>query len=269
MADERLDALAQRLQSLDLEEREARVYAYLVARGPARAGEAAAATRLKRTETYRTLQSLMERGMVTAQLGRPAVYQAVPVDHLIAGALTRHEERRREIETSRDRIQEALAAARAGSGTNSRTGYKIIQGRRAIHSTLDEMLTRAMRSHLSATTYISPRVVTPSLRPFQTMVKRAQDGLPTRLLVRDAPGMDELLDQVTFPSVAMRYFDNGHPVRFTIIDAKEVLFWLVHDPDEATDARGDVAMWTNAPEFVRSQDTLFEALWEKAGPRKA
>lgn len=269
MVDEQLADLAGRLQGFDLDEREARVYAYLVTKGPSRAGDAAAATRLKRTETYRTLQALMERGLVTAELGRPAVYQALPIDTLITGALARHEERRRAIEESREKIHEALAAAQAQASPTTRNGYKILQGRRTIYATLEEMLTRASKSHWTATTYLSARNATPQNRPYQKLVKRAKDGLPMRMVLCDTPGIEDIIADLAKPTIALRFFDQPHPIRFTIMDGREIIFWLVHDPEPGLDARGDVAMWTTAPEFVRAQETLFEAIWERSRPRKS
>lgn len=263
--DDSIELVAQ-LTSIGLEEREARLYVHLCTQGPARASDAAASARLKRTETYRTLEALMKRGFVKAHLARPVVYEAVSPDVVFSELLAHHEERRTEMERLRERVAR-LATDASQRMESARHGYKILQGRRAILSSVDSMLRQSQTHHSLVSTTFTPVQAAPQNRAYQTMLRRAAEGLPMRLLFRETPGMERALAPIAAHSnVSVRFFEPEHPIRFTVMDGREIAIWLVNDPSPALDARDDVAMWTNAPDFVRAQEMLYDALWRDARP---
>lgn len=254
-----------RLRAIGLEEREARIYVHLCFRGPARASDTAAAVRLKRTETYRTLEALMKRGFVTAHLARPVVYEAVPPETVFTALIAHAEERRAEIERLRERVADVIAASRFAAEVDpARYGYRIIQGRRPIHAAVETMLRAAEHGQSMVSTTLTAAQASMQNRAFQTTLRRAADGLPMRLLLRETSGMERATQPLlAHRNVRIRFFEPPHPVRFTLVDRKELMIWLVSDPSPTLDAREDVAMWTNAADFVRAQETLYEALWER------
>ncbi|HUR68909.1 MAG TPA: helix-turn-helix domain-containing protein [Candidatus Thermoplasmatota archaeon] len=258
--------LVERLASIGVEEREAKLFVHLCLRGPTRASDAAAATKLKRTETYRALESLMRRGFVTAHLTRPVVYEAVAPDAVFGELLAGHEQRRAEIESLRERVSAAVATAReAQEPSGARWGYKIVQGRRAILGAVEGVVRNARSSESMVSTTFGPGMVSPQNKAYQTMLKRASEGLPMRILLRDLPGLDRALAPLTaHRHVEVRYFHPHHAFRFLIVDDREVVYWLINDPAASIDAREDVAMWTNATDFVLAQKSLFESLWASA-----
>ena len=267
MGDAQLDQhdLVERLVALGLDEREAKLYLHLALGGPSRASDAATATRLKRTETYRALEGLMRRGFVTAHLAKPVVYEANSPDAVFGDLLASHEQRRADIERVREQVTDAVATARTRADRDSgRHGYKIIQGRRAILHHVETMFRHAEHHASLASTTLSTASITSQNRAWQTLVRRGKEGLPIRLLIRDTPGMAGGVAPVhDAPNVRMRTFDPARPVRFVVVDGREVVCWLVNDPTPGIEGRDDVAMWTNAPDFIHAQEHLFEALWRE------
>lgn len=265
MSGEGTQDLVDRLVALGIEPREAKLYVHLTLRGPMRASEAAAAVRLKRTETYRALEALARRGFVTPRLARPVVYEAVSPEALFAELLATHDARRTEMERLRERVARLATAAREGRDRPSgRYGYKIVQGRRAILGAVETALRQARASYAIVSSVFDVPNAGPQSRAYQTMLARAELGLPMRVLLRDAPGVDRVVAPLTtMPNVHVRVFEPAHAVRFAIVDGREVVCWLVSDAAPGVDARDDVAMWTNAPDFIAAQQTLFEALWAR------
>lgn len=258
--------LVDRLRAIGLEDREARVYVHLSCRGPARASDTAAAVRLKRTETYRTLEALMKRGFVTAHLARPVVYEAVSPEAVFNDLIAHAEERRAEIERLKDRVVDVVAASRRAVDTDAaRHSYRIIQGRRPIHAAVETILRGAQLTQSMVSTTLTAAQASAQNRPFQTTLRRAAEGLPMRMLLRETSGLEHALQPLlAHRNVRVRFFEPTHPLRFTLVDEREIVMWLVSDPSTMLDAREDVAMWTNATDFVRSQQTLYDALWERA-----
>lgn len=260
--------LTERLAALGLDEREARAYLHLCAVGPSRAGDVAAVLGLKRTETYRALETLVGREFALAQLSRPVVYEAIPPETVFAREAERRERELKELETVRADVLSAIADARRHSANHhGRHAFRILQGRRAILHAAAAMLHGMKDGQAMVSTYFGPANATPRNPAYQETIKRAQEGISMRLLLRDAPGLaDSLRGLLEAPKVSVRCFDYPHPLRMTIVDGREVLVWLVNDPSLALDAVGDVALWTNAPDFIHAQQVLYESLW--AGGRE-
>lgn len=254
--------IVERLAAIGLEEREAKLYVDLLLYGASRASDAAARVKLKRTETYRALEALMKDGFVTARLTRPVEYEASPPESVFADLLARHEQRRADIETLRERVASVIAHIRTDNGGDARHGYRIIQGRRAILAASGSMIRGAKERVRLVSAHLAPAALTPGNRAFQTLTRRAAEGLAVDLLLRQHPNSERALSPIArHPNVRTRFLDVPEGVRFTIVDDREIVFWLVSDPSLGVDARDDVAMWTNATDFVRAQRAFFDALW--------
>lgn len=261
-----MEALAERLEEIGLDAREARVYARLAVQGPLRASEVARLARLHRTEAYRVLESLMTRGCVVARLEKPTLYEAVAVEKVFEDAAESHHARARSLAQSRVAALSALERLKSeATGRTSGPSYRVLQGRDAIYATAEAMVRRARESQHMVSTHLSPSNATHANRPLTTTIERAKDGLPMRFMLRQTPGLvDSLAPLLNEPRVAVRWVAIPSSLRFTLIDDREILYWLASDPAHTPNARGDVALWTDAPEFVAAQRVLYDALWERS-----
>jgi HTH-type transcriptional regulator, sugar sensing transcriptional regulator len=255
--------IVERLAAIGLEDREAKLYVDLLLNGASRASDAAARVKLKRTETYRALESLMKDGFVTARLTRPVEYEASPPEAVFSDLLARHEQQRTDIEALRERVASMAAQVRTTDGEGEgRYGYRIIQGRRAILAATESIIRTAKERISLVSAYFSPAIVTPGNRAYQTLVRRAGEGVPIDLLVREHPNFQRALAPLTGQrNVRTRFVELPQGVRFIVVDEREIVFWLVSDPAVGLEGREDVAMWTNATDFVHAQRALFDALW--------
>lgn len=258
--------LLRRLQAVDLDEKDALLYAHLCVRGPTKASDLAAAARLNRTDAYRALDDLMRRGFVTASLDRPTLYAATPAEKVFDDALAQQTARRAQLEHAREAALAALSELRASAPEPSpRSSYKLLQGRAAIHAAAEAMVRGARIGQSMVSTYFSPEVATEQSPVYATTMERARQGLAMRLLVRETPGiLERLAPALDQPSVRVRFFEPTGPLRFTIVDDREILMWLVTDSSPSLTAKDDVAMWTNAPDFLYAQRLLYDHLWEAA-----
>lgn len=267
---EALRPLLDRLHAVGLDEKDALIYVHLCIHGPTKASDMAAAARLNRTEAYRSLDNLMRRGFVTAGLDRPTLYEATPPEKVFDEALAHHMARRTQLERAREVAIESLNHLRLSKpGAPLKSGYKLLQGRAAIYAATEAMVRRARRSQWMVSTYFSASHATEQNTLYRTTMERAVEGIPMRFLLRETPGIVECLaPAVDQKGVELRFFDPEGPVRFTIVDDREVLMWLVTDPSDSLHARDDVAMWTNAQDFVYAQKLLYASLWERAAEPK-
>ncbi len=74
--------IVDRLVDLGLDATEAQVFVHLCRMGPSKASAVATAAKIHRTDAYRTLHRLVQRGFVIASLERPVRFEAADPDRV-------------------------------------------------------------------------------------------------------------------------------------------------------------------------------------------
>ncbi|MGZ4916154.1 MAG: TrmB family transcriptional regulator [Halobacteriota archaeon] len=96
------------LMGFGLTEKEAQCYFYLLKFGPKTPSPLAKSLKTYREDVHRTLQSLINKGMVRPSLNSPTLYTAIELETALGSALQKHEAELQEMQ-QRKRELEALA----------------------------------------------------------------------------------------------------------------------------------------------------------------
>ncbi|MHB8605544.1 MAG: TrmB family transcriptional regulator [Thermoplasmatota archaeon] len=256
---------------LGLNRDEAAVYVHLSMMGPSKASDVAAATKLHRTETYRTLQTLVQRGFAYATLSRPARFEAAPPERLFQDLLAAEQSRSDRIQRAQVVIAASLATLRQQPTRDvSRNTFKILQGRREIYGVLERMIRGAERTLRAISTHEGTVAMAEMGGLTEIAQQRALDGLKVQSILRTTPEMrGKLMPLFAADTIELRNFETDRIVRYVIADEKELLMWVVSDPSPRLTSEEDVAIWTNAPDFVGTQNVLFELAWRSSQDVKA
>lgn len=256
-----------RLVLLGLDEQEAHAYLHLSRAGPAKAADVALALKLGRTETYRTLTSLVQRNFAHITLGRPALYVARSLDDIVSDVRVAEQARldnvlriQREIVDAMSRLESTADAAA------TRNPFRLVQGRREAYRTLERMLMAAQRSIDAVATHAASIPLGEASGLLDLATRRAAEGVRVRGVLHVADGMRGRLQQATDAGARFRHDAAERSMRFVIVDGRELLLWLVSDPSARLVAEADVAVWSSAPDFVATQWWLFERAWAAATP---
>lgn len=255
-----------RLTVLGLDQDEAAVYVHLSMMGPSKASDVAAAVKLHRTEAYRTLQNLVQRGFASATLSRPAKFEAAPPERVFDDILAQQRSKAESIARAQGEIADALTTLRTTQEPGaSRNTFKVLQGRREIYGVLERMLREAQEEVLVLTTHDAAVSMADTAGLLDLAVKRAGEGVRLSALVKATPAAKPRLDQLAAtPNISIRHVASDRIMRFVVVDGKELLVWVVSDPSPRLSSEEDVAIWTDAAGFVGTQQELFAAAWERA-----
>jgi sugar-specific transcriptional regulator TrmB len=128
------DEFTSRLVGFGLSEKEAQVYLHLLKYGPKTPSPIAKTLKTYREDVHRTLNSLIEKGMVRPSLGSPTVYTAVELDAALASALRKHESELREMQVRKRELQE-LAKHQQFLPSSDVATFKILKSIREVNST--------------------------------------------------------------------------------------------------------------------------------------
>jgi sugar-specific transcriptional regulator TrmB len=259
-------ALIQALVRFGLNDREAQLYLALLQRGPSTAPEVAREAGSDRVVAYRTLDALRARGTVTVTAERPRRYVPVPPRALF----DEHLETRRSLVAEDEKLAVVLTELLPtldGPGEHGAPRFQVLPGAPGIYPLLREMVKRARTS-------LSVMITHGGLRKSaeygiqQEFPRFLRGGGRVRMIVESDPRIRGLLQgfgpsRRRYPSLEIRQLF-PQSARVTIVDDREVLIFPVPNGH----ARGvqEVAIWTDNPDFIRSQTLYFDGMWERAGP---
>lgn len=249
-----------------LSDREAQLYLALIQRGPSSAPEAARESGSDRVVAYRTLDALRARGAVTVTAERPRRYVPLPPRTLF----DEHLEVRRAGIAEDEKLAAVLAEmlpSQSGLGERGAPRFQVLPGSAGIYPLLREMVKRAR-------TDLSVMITHQGLRRSveygisRDIPRFLRAGGRVRMLVESDPRVRNLLQGFVrsgrkYPTLEVRHL-YPQSARVTIVDDREVLIFPVPNGH----ARGvqEVAIWTDNPDFIRSQTLYFDGMWERAGP---
>jgi sugar-specific transcriptional regulator TrmB len=100
--------VVERLQTFGINEIEASLYFTLLNHGAETAGELVDATGLAGADVYKTLNRLLEKGMVEELTERPTKYCAVPIEAALDVAIMKEAYHLRQMERSKQELVELV-----------------------------------------------------------------------------------------------------------------------------------------------------------------
>lgn len=259
----RVQDIVERLTVLGLDAQEASVYVHLSVVGASKAGDVAQALGLQRTETYRTLDGLVQRGFVRATDERPSRFEAAPPEALFRAILSAEAARLESTRRAEAEIAPALRSLQpAATGVQAaKNTFKQLQGRGDAYDTLERMARGAQREFLWVDTHPSAAAVAAARGTLDLLAKRAREGLPVRVLLRAGAESAAALRAAGLTPEAARELPGDGVVRLAIADGAEILAWLASDPAPGLAADRDTALWSDAEDFAATERALVLALW--------
>jgi HTH-type transcriptional regulator, sugar sensing transcriptional regulator len=249
--------------ALDLGQHEAAIYVQLVLGGPSKAGEIANSLKLHRNEVYRNATRLLSRGLIQMTMERPARYEALPPQTVFDSEIAARTRSIEELRTARDSITPLLVKPLIDPAQhNTKSTYKVIQGREDAHHALARLVDGAQRSVEWACTFVPATIASERTGALDAVRRAAARGVAVRVITRDAPGNPLL----ALAAAEVRTLDVESTVRLVLVDGESLLMWVVHDPSDAATAREDVALQTTAEGFLQAEQLFFEQCWARARP---
>lgn len=251
---------------LDLDASEAGAYVHLSMLGPSKASEAALAMGAQRTDAYRTLQALVDKGFATASLDRPVIFTACPPAELFARILATQTSRLESIQNARDEIAPVLATLRAETAPSPvKNAFRVVKGRVEIYHVMIRMMREAQRSITIVNTNPPGLATAVSAGLWGVADGRAKAGLRVRAITPNDSDARDLVARATHVDVREASF--SEVVRFLMIDGHELLLFVMNDASNRLTAEDEAAIVTDSRDFLVNQSVFFETAWEAAAPR--
>ena len=241
---------------------EVKIWAALLSRGVATAGELSDIANVPRSRSYDVLESLEKKGFVIMKLGKPIKYIAVPPTEVIERVKKNMREeavmkvKRLEDLKSTDVLGELQTLHKQGIEVIEPTDLSgSIKGRHNLYNHLELTIKNAQKSVTIMTTPQGFMRKVEGLKPvFEKLKKKGVKIKIAAPLTRDTK---KTVSEIS--SIAdVRNMDSK--ARFCIVDGKEIVFMVLDDKE--VHPTYDVGIWVNSPFFAKAMESLFETAWK-------
>ena len=262
MADE--DDFITHLMGFGLTEKEAQCYFYLLKYGPKTPSPLAKSLHTYREDVHRTLQSLIDKGMVRPSLDAPTLYTAVELEDALESALKKHEAEQREMEQRKCELEELSRQQRFRPSDEVST-FKVIKSMKDVLTVSLSTLTSAEKEWVA----IVPPILTvlSSLFAIEDDKKFIGRGGRIRFITDITYPYVETIREHLDAGMEVRHFDKYSGLLFCVFDGKIGLSAInAADVTRASLSVPVSVLWTDDPTYAQYLISTFELLWEQSIP---
>ena len=252
-----------RLIGFGLSEKEAQLYLHLLKYGPKPPSLLAKSLKTYREDVYRTLTSLIDKGMVNPSLETPTVYAAVELDIALDAALKRQETELREMERRKQELQE-MSKQQHFRPSDEFSTFKILK--RAGDAVT--MAISTLNSIEKEWIAVIPAILTifSSLYNLEDDKKFIDRGGKIRFITDITYPYVELIQKHLDMEMEVKHLDKYRGILFFVFDKKISMSAINADLKRVSLNEPVSVLWTDDSTYAEYLASTFEILWEQAVP---
>ncbi|MGZ4924341.1 MAG: TrmB family transcriptional regulator [Halobacteriota archaeon] len=258
------DEFITRLMGFGLTEKEAQCYFYLLKYGPKTPSPLAKALHTYREDVHRTLNSLIDKGMVRPSLDSPTVYTAVELENALESALRKHEAELREME-ARKRELEELSRQQQFRPSDEVATFKILKSASEVMTVSLSTLAAAETEWIAVVPPIA--MVFSSLFAMEDYKKFIGRGGRIRFIADITYPYVEIIQQHLDAGMDVRHFDAYAGLLFFVFDEKVGMNVInVANLKRVSLSIPISVLWTDDRTYAQYLSSTFQMLWQQSVP---
>lgn len=260
------------LKGIGLNLYERKLWAALLAKGTATAGELSGIANVPRSRTYDVLQTLADRGFVIVQTGKPLRYVAVPPLESLEKAKQKLMEKFKEIEIRIEKLKNSKLINELNS--LHKEGLKLIapeditgalRGRYSVLQQMDSMFKNASSSVNIVTT---PSGLNDLFENHISVLKKLNEkGVKIKIATKTNKTSVDAIKALSGVAEVRNIEEMEIPLsgRFYVVDGRQMMMGL-SDP-ELVHSSQDLMFWTKSKHVSKNViEPLFNLVWRKSKP---
>ncbi len=255
-----LEKLQSKLLDFGLTSNQCKVYIFLGKYGSNTAPDVCRALKIPRTETYKLLTTLQNKGMVSASFQHPIKFTAIPLVDAVHSLINTEKERIKNLENQKTELNQLWNDIPEFHNEIQKTDkdkFQMLQGENQIHSKINNMLTTADSKFL----ILGSEKDLMKFYHANFIETLSTSKLNIKILTSSSQKTQYIFDDIEKTSIKKLTPEIEQSLCFIIKDNDEVLFYL-KNANSGTDK--PTAMWTTSESMIYSKKLLFDSLWSKS-----
>jgi len=254
---ETLEKILLQLSSFGLTSNQCKVYIFLGKYGSKTAPDVCRSLKIPRTETYKLLTTLQNKGMVSASFQHPIKFTAIPLVEAVHSLINTEKERIKNLENQKSELNQLWNEIPEFHNEIQKTDedkFQMLQGENQIHSKINNMLTTTNSTFL----ILGSEKDLIKFYHANFIDTLSESKLDHKILTSSSQKTQYIFDNTKKTSVRKLSPEIEQSLCFIVKDNDEVLFYL-KNANSTTDK--PTAMWTTSESMIYSKKLLFDSLW--------
>ncbi len=255
-------AFTDKLSLFGLNSYESKLWAAILSRGIATAGELSEIANVPRSRCYDVLESLEKKGFIISKIGKPLKYIAVSpmevLERVKKSVLEQAENERKKIESLKNTeiMEELLELHKTGiNKVNPEDLSALLKGRKNIYNQLSTLIKEAKKSISIYTTENGLR------RKYEKFIKDFKEAKERNVKIRIVAPLNNVPRRIIeYLSEFAQIKHSDTASRFVLVDNHHLVFML--NNDDQTNPNYDIGIWVKSPFFVNSLNNMFNLSWK-------
>lgn len=255
-----LEKIRNELIRFGLTQNQAKIYIFLGKFGPKTAPEVYKSLGLPRTETYYIINTLQNRGIVTAELSSPARYSALSIEKTTALLIDAERERLNFLAKKQEEVCElwnTIPPMAMEPGDGEREKMQMLQGSPQIITKAASMVASAEEEILILGS------VKDIARFYHSNILDGLEGTKpsVKIIVSPARAIPEFAEKIERRKIKVMPASKADNQCFIIRDGKEILMFLRNASHPSNDI---FAVWSDSRPLIDAMRDLFGYTWKEA-----
>jgi sugar-specific transcriptional regulator TrmB len=262
-----VEIIEKMLQKLGLSKNEVQVYLYLALSKERKAGEISEALNLHRTNTYRILQDLEKKGLVSSVFEKPTKFIATPFERAIDTLIETKKLRIKRLERKKKAlINMWLSLPKPEIEEQRKEVFQILEGEEQIDAKTTDIIQNAQKEiNIFASEEDLARFYNSGA--IETLEKLSKKNLEINLLTNNSTKSRLFLKKIKLHNKQHTSSNNEDIPTFILIDQKQLIF-TIRKSSEKHDKKNPhpkiAALWTNYEAFTKALNALFTKIQNNA-----
>lgn len=249
-----------RLIGFGLSEKEALLYLQLLKYGPKTPSPLAKSLHTYREDVYRTMTSLIEKGMVKPSLDAPTVYIAVNLETALASALAKRESELREMELLKLQLNELARQQQFQPGADG-VNIKLLKSVKELVNVAKPLID-SLQEELLLAVPAPAAIIATRLGIKGTASEFVTRGGKVRVLTDISYSTIDSMHELMESGGEVRHL-NQHKMPFVVFDRKIAMSGIDVEFAHSSLSQPIAALYTDDPTFAQYLASTFEILWDQ------
>lgn len=251
------DKLKLRLSKFGLTPNESKIFIFLGKYGPKTATETAKTLKVPRTETYRILSNLQNKGIVSSTFDHPTRFSMLSISESLGVLVKSAIEHVKSLESQKGEIMEiwdSIPSFTRETNNIPEEKFQILKGQNSIISNMDEMIGEAQSSLL----LLGPERYFMKLYHTDSLDLLESSTTEIRILTSCSENSIPIFKKITHAKIKRLPYGIQNSLCFMIKDENELISLIRND---LLSAQSMMAIRTNSDTLVYTMKLLFDNVW--------